>query len=72
MQMRNPNRYQSIAIIEPNQSQAYRLKSRLLGQGYRQVDVFLSRESFREATNQGYVPDHVVTGSAASVSRQQA
>jgi hypothetical protein len=70
MQMRNPNRYQSIAIIEPNESQAYRLKARLLGQGYRQVDVFLSKEAFREAADQGYNPDHVVTGAAAGVPAQ--
>ena len=63
MSTRNPNRYQSIAIIEPNQPQAYRLKARLLSEGYRQVDVFLSGESFREATGQGYAPDHVLTGS---------
>jgi hypothetical protein len=70
MQMRNPNRYQSIAIIEPNESQAYRLKARLLAQGYRRVDVFLSQDAFREATEQGYVPDHVVTGAAAGVPAQ--
>ncbi len=71
MEMRNPHRYQNIAIIEPNEARAYRLKARLLGQGYRQVEVFLSRESFQEAVDQGYVPDHVTTGAAAGVPARQ-
>ena len=70
MQKRNPNRYQSIAIVEPDQAQAYRLKARLLSEGYRQVDVFFSRESLREATDQGYAPDHVVTGEPTAVPAQ--
>ncbi len=62
MPTRNPNRYQSVAIVEPNPASAYRLKSRLLNQGYRQVEVFLSEDGFRDAVRQGYRPQQTFSG----------
>lgn len=61
MSSRSPNRYQSVAIVDPNPASAYRLKARLLSEGHREVDVFLSRDAFRDAVKQGYVPDRIAT-----------
>ncbi len=66
MVSRNPHRYQSIAIVDPNPASAYRLKARVLSEGYRQVDVFLSRDSFRDAVQQGYAPDRILPGDRAA------
>ena len=65
MVSRNPYRYQSIAIVDPNPASAYRLKAQVLNEGYRQVDVFLSRDSFRDAVQQGYAPDRILPGDRA-------
>lgn len=59
---RNPNRYRSVAIVEASPASAFRLKARLLSQGYRRVEVFLSEDSFRDAIREGYRPQQTFSG----------